>query len=216
MRALAKITAVAVAIVLVAVVFALSVSPASGDRGTGTVVPSFARPYTVTFTETGLPSGTNWSVHIAYLGCGCQGVTTTAKSNTPSISISVSNGTYKYQVRKVTGFYVNGSAHGTFNVTGGDVGPIAVAFLPVISYDVEFSESGLPNATAWTVSLTGNGTGQLKAVETQTETTVEASMDFMLPNGTYHYVVTAVPGRTSSATRRRESSRSRAARPRPS
>ncbi len=194
MRAFAKLSAIALAVVLVAVVFSLAVSPASGDRSAGTVAPSFARPYTVTFTETGLPSGTNWSVHIAFLGCGCQGVTTTAKSNTSSITISVSNGTYKYQVRKVTGYYVNGTAHGMFTIAGSDAGPISMSFLPVISYDVVFSETGLPNATAWTVSLTGNGTGQLKNVETQTETTVETSMDFMLPNGTYHYVVSPVPG----------------------
>jgi hypothetical protein len=194
MGAFGKPLAIAVAVALVAIVFTLSLPAAMGAPDGANIAPSFARPYTVTFTETGLPAGTNWSVHIQYLGCGCQGVTTTAKSHTSSISISVSNGTYKFSVLRVAGYYVNGSAHGMFNVSGADVSPIPVVFLSVISYEVEFTETGLPNATAWTVSVTGNGTGQLKAVESQTETTVGATMAFMLPNGTYHYVVSPVAG----------------------
>jgi len=194
MGALGKPLAIALAVALVAIMFSLALPTASGAREGATINPDFARPYTVTFTETGLPSGTNWSVHIAFLGCGCQGVTTTSKSNTPSISIPVSNGTYKFSVLKVSGYFVNGSAHGMFNVSGADVSPIAVQFLPVISYEVEFVETGLPNATAWTVGVTGNGTGQLKSIESQTETTVEATMAFMLPNGTYHYIVSPVAG----------------------
>jgi hypothetical protein len=194
MGAVDKPLALALAVAMVAVVLALALPTVSGTRDAGTIAPNFARPYTVTFVETGLPTGANWSVHIAFLGCGCQGVTTTVRSDTSTISISVSNGTYRYSVLRVPGYFVNGSAHGMFNVSGADVPPIAVEFQPVYSYEVEFTETGLPNATAWTVSLTGNGTGQLKSIESQTETTVEATMAFMLPNGTYHYVVSPVPG----------------------
>jgi hypothetical protein len=194
MAVIGKLLALALAAALIAILFSVATPAVRGATAEVAISPEFARPYTVAFTETGLPSGTNWSVHIAYLGCGCQGVTTTVKSHTPTISIPVSNGTYRYAVLLVPGFFVNGSARGMFNVSGADVGPIAVLFHPVFSFEVQFNETGLPSGTAWTVSITGNGTGQLRTIESQTETTLGTTMAFMLPNGTYHYVVSRVPG----------------------
>ena len=150
--------------------------------------------YDVTFNEVGLPSGTNWSVHVAFVGCGCQGVRTTVSSDGTSITIGVTNGTYKYTFERVAGYYVNGSAKGEFTMNGSALGPINASFNPVVPYVAEFVETGLPAGTNWTVSVVGNGHGQVAADERQTQSSTTSSMNFTLPNATYHYTVSKVPG----------------------
>jgi len=54
----------------------------------------------VTFAETGLPPGTNWSVEVDGL---------TYYSTTPSIIVSEPNGTYPFEVSNVTGYTVSPS-----------------------------------------------------------------------------------------------------------
>ena len=150
--------------------------------------------YNVTFTETGLPTGTNWSVHLVYVGCSCKGVRTTVVSDLSSIVIPAPNGTYRYSILRVPGFVVNGSANGFLNVSGAAPSPTAVVFSPVTDYMVEFTETGLPSGTAWTVHVAGNGRGQLYSLEHVTQTASGPAMNFSLPNGSYHYQVLAVNG----------------------
>jgi len=81
--------------------------------------------YAVTFTETGLPSGTNWSVSIFTW----HGVVVTGRSNTPTITLELWNGTYLYHIGHVHGYYVNGSAFGVLTVSGASPPTIDVQFL---------------------------------------------------------------------------------------
>jgi hypothetical protein len=194
MVALGRSLGIVVAVTVVGALLALTLTSASGVGAASPMAPQVKTPYTVTFTETGLPSGTYWSVHVAYVGCGCSGVYKTVKSNTSSVVIPVTNGTYKYTVQKVPGYYVVGSAKGMFNVNGSNVTGISFVFGPVIAYVVEFIETGLPSGTLWTVRVHGNGTGQLGSLENQELTSYTTSMNFTLPNGTYHYWVAPVPG----------------------
>jgi hypothetical protein len=194
MRASRSILTVGAAASMVLVTFAFVLLGFNGVAAAASPATHVPTPYTVTFTETGLPSGTNWSVHIAYVGCGCNGPTRTVVSNTSTITIPVSNGTYNFHVLKVPNWYVNGLAHGTFVVNGTNVTEPNFVFSQVVAYVVQFTETGLQNGTLWTVDLNGNGTGQLRQIEDQTETTNGTTMDFMLPVGTYHYVVENVPG----------------------
>jgi hypothetical protein len=110
------------------------------------------------------------------------------------VTIPVTNGTYKYTVQRVDGYFVNVSASGTFNVSGANVSGISFTFYPVIPFLVEFTETGLPSGTLWSVGVTGNGHGQEHAIEKQTATSYGTSLNFSLPNGTYHYTVANVPG----------------------
>lgn len=158
------------------------------------VHPALSATYEVTFVESGLPAGTNWSVHLAFDGCGCQGVHGTFHSDTASLSISVTNGTYRYTVLAVSGFYVNSTARGTFTISGSNGPTISIVFHPLVLYGVEFSESGLPSGTNWTVSVAGNARGQEAKAEHVTQTTHGSSMNFTLPNGTYRYSVARVAG----------------------
>lgn len=177
------------------------VFPANGncsnpDRGNVTVNGSAPAPiavhfgapalYTVTFTESGLPAGTNWSVFLFGgqgrcgsgwdWGCGDQpggaggGASPDVaavpaddhgrsfnRSNTSSISFEVPNGTYGYFVFPVGNFSLLGPGNGTINVSGASPPPVAVTFSALVTYPVTFVETGLPNGTNWTVDVFGHG-----------------------------------------------------------
>jgi len=156
--------------------------------------PASTPVYNATFTETGLPSGTNWSVHVAYIGCGCSGVHETVYSTSSSVVIPLPNGSYNYHIVRLAAFVVVGSARGTVTVGGAAPAPVAVSFLPVVTYPVSFSETGLPPGTSWTVHVTGNGIGQIRGLEDVSNTSSSATIGFALPNATYHYTVGPVNG----------------------
>ena len=65
--------------------------------------------YTITFAETGLPSGTDWSVTI--------GTTTHYSDGNATVTFQEGNGTYSYQVGSVTGYSVSPSS-GPLTLTG--------------------------------------------------------------------------------------------------
>ena len=67
--------------------------------------------YNITFTESGLPSGTSWSV--TFNG-------TTESSTTDTMTFSVPNGTYSYSIGSVSGYTVSPST-GSITVNGKNV-----------------------------------------------------------------------------------------------
>src|SRR6266568_1345194 len=127
--------------------------------------------YSVAFTETGLPTGTSWSVT----------VNGTAQSSTSgTITFSEPNGTYAYTVGSVSG-YIASPSSGSVTVTGADVGT-SIAFTQV-TYSVMFAETGLSTGTSWSVTLA--------SVSHSSATT---SVMFSEPNGTYMYTVGSPTG----------------------
>ncbi|MGD0588032.1 MAG: hypothetical protein ABSA63_04485 [Thermoplasmata archaeon] len=130
--------------------------------------------YTVTFTETGLPSGTSWSVTLN----GTPHISTTTQ-----ITFSEPNGTYAFTVGSVNGYKASPSS-GSVTLNGAPASK-AITFTSVSStnYTVTFSESGLPSGTSWSVKLNGS-------LNTSTTTTIT----FMEPNGTYPYAITDISG----------------------
>ncbi len=105
--------------------------------------------YTVTFTESGLPSGTTWSVTLAG---------TTKSSSTNTITFSEPNGSYSFTVGSVSGYTASPSS-GTINVNGANVNQ-AITFtasaqnvVKVYSYvnSTSISTYSLPEAEAFTV-----------------------------------------------------------------
>lgn len=136
--------------------------------------------YTVTFTETGLPSGTNWSVSLGL-------VPTTRTSTTSTITLPEPNGTYDFTVWAVAG-YTTSPSSGSVTVNGAAVTQ-AITFTSTVvtTYTVAFTETGLPSGTTWAVTL--NGT---------TQSASTGSMVFTEPGGTYAYTIGSVPGYTVS------------------
>ena len=194
MRVLGGALGVVVGLTIVLGLSALAAA-SNGPSGAAAPVQKPLGPfYNVSFTETGLPSGTTWSVHVAYIGCPCDGVHKTVSSTNSTITIPVTNGSYNFNVLKVAGYYVNGKAHGEFNVSGAALPPVAFVFAPILPYNVEFTETGLPSGTLWTVTTVGNGPGQERSIEDLTESSNTSAMNFTLPNATYHYTVSPIVG----------------------
>jgi hypothetical protein len=122
--------------------------------------------YSATFTETGLPSGTNWSAAVQR---------DPGYSTTNSIVFALPNGTYSYNVTPIPGYAANSST-GSFTVAGGNV-PVNIAWTPV-TYLLTFRETGLPGGN-WNVTI---GSTQLSSA-------AGSPISFALANGTYGYQI---------------------------
>ncbi len=127
--------------------------------------------YPVTFTESGLPSGTSWSV--ALNG-------TLASSSDPTLVLDGINGSLPYVLSDLPGWRAK-VYDGTVTVNGGPAG-VSVLWTPV-TYPVTFTQSDLPDGTTWAVTLGG-----------QTITSANATITFRVANGSYPYTVTAPDG----------------------
>jgi copper-binding protein NosD/parallel beta helix pectate lyase-like protein len=157
---------------------AASPSSGSGTLGAGLVMEAvtFAVPaYPLTFTESGLPIGTNWAVVLD---------TTSLPNSGATVTENLPNGTYDYSVASVPGFSVVPSK-GTVTVTGG---PQAVAVTyTAFTFPVSIVEIGLPPQTSWGVKIGSNASG-----------TTLAALTLQLTNGSYTFTVTPITGYTST------------------
>lgn len=155
---------------------------------------TFTRAYSIGFAESGLPSGTPWSVTLNG---------TLSASTGLDIEFIEPNGSYTFTVGNVAG-YAPDPLSGTLTVDGA-AGTTSISFVavPPDNYAVLFTESGLPLGTRWSVTM--NGT--LSASN-------GPSLEFIEPNGNYSYAVgvpvgyrvvlnpgtAAVDGRNTSVT----------------
>lgn len=130
----------------------------------------------ITFTESGLPSGTNWSVKIGAL---------TLSSKTSTIVFPEPSGTYHYAIGPVPNHTAK-QLSGTVKVTTLNVG-VNVTFEH--AYLLTFSETGLPSGTTWNVTI-----------RTLTMSSTTNSITCWAPNGTYAYVVGTVVDYTSTGS----------------
>ncbi len=147
-----------------------------------------AETFAVTFTESGLAPGTNWTVAF-------NGVVTSSASST--VVFTVPMGTYSYNVENVANYTVTPN---TGTVTVGAAYDVPVTFSPIpvtpppppsppTLYAITLSEGGLSPATTW--SATVNGT---------TQSTSGTTLTFYLPAGSYSYSFGAVSGYSLGAS----------------
>ena len=130
-------------------------------------------PKTVTFTETGLPSGTYWTVNF-------NGEQKSSINDTITFSVLASIG-YGYWIPLPVGYFTSDRS-GTVDVTIQDVTVPTITFTAV-KYSVYFREMGIPDGANWTVTL--NGVTQ----------SGEGTITFdNIQNGDYQYSVTAPEG----------------------
>jgi thermopsin len=127
--------------------------------------------YAVTFMETGLPTGTPWTVTAGSKTHTMTGMMTTFRFG---------NGSYPYTVTTPAGYAANPAA-GSFTVAGGAPAGITVPFGP--AHAVRFTESGLPLSQGfqWSLSVAG----QVPASSTT------HSITMRLPDGTYAYSISS-------------------------
>lgn len=123
---------------------------------------------TVSFHDTGLPSGVSFGVTLNQ----------TMLYGFGYINFSVANGTYPYSVKDDVGYTVSPGS-GNVTVNGANV-LVTVTFTPLPPglYSVQFQETGLPTGHSWTVLL---GTTSL--------TSTSISITFSAPNGTEAYTI---------------------------
>ena len=138
----------------------------------------FTQAYTVTFSQTGLTSG-SWSATL--------GPTTLSAAYTSNIVFTVPNGVYPFTMPTVLGFSATPSS-GTITVSGAPMAQ-AIAYAPVPTYAVTFSQTGLTGGS-WSVTL---GPTTLSAA-------FGSHIVFNVPDGTYPFQVIAVLGFAASPT----------------
>ena len=132
---------------------AIAVDPSSGyvyvaNNNPGTVsVISTATPYSVNFTESGLPGGSTWSVSL-------NGAAHT--STTPNISFSMTNGTYPFAVGVSPGYSAT-PASGNVIVSGGSVTQGITFTYSVVSVPVGSGPVGLAYDSANGYVYVANG-----------------------------------------------------------
>ena len=120
--------------------------------------------YSVTLTETGLPTGATWSATID----GIYSQTTLG-----ALSFSLPGGTYIYHISSA-GSYVPINAVGVISVSKSNVS-VNVMY-EKFDYYVTFQEKNLPLNTKWSV-----------LIDNQVFATNNTSISIVLPNGTYAY-----------------------------
>ncbi|MHB8361512.1 MAG: hypothetical protein ACYDDC_06895, partial [Thermoplasmataceae archaeon] len=123
------------------------------------------------FTETGLPQGMQWNVTL-----GGQ----TYNSTTDSIAIAQPMGSFNYSLSSDSKKYSPDSGSGSV-VVNTEYTHIGISFSPY-TYMLEFTETGLPTGTPWTLTVNG------------TEKSSTSGIYFNLTNGTYAYTISGVPG----------------------
>ncbi|MEM3862292.1 MAG: S53 family peptidase, partial [Thermoplasmatales archaeon] len=148
------------------------ISTANGSSEQGVAYYYADRYYYVNFTETGLPANTLWSISFDGL---------TKSSSLQTISFVAPNGTYYYNLSTVSGYRTN-TAPQTLAVDGGSlIIPVTFTSTSVLTYKVEFIESGLPSGN-WYVNITGQqSSGPIPSSQ--------LTYSIYLPNGSYSYSV---------------------------
>lgn len=142
----------------------------ANTTSTGVNLPSQVGGYTITFTESGLPSGDLWGFSIDNLS-GMRGV---GGYNYPSTeTLLLPNGHFNYTVYSGTLGYVPNNSTGSLTVNGA---PLTVDFKFVKkTYTVSLIESGLPAGSNWSASFSG-----------QKFSSTGSMLNATLPNGTYY------------------------------
>lgn len=122
--------------------------------------------FQVNFNETGLPSGTGWSIS--------PGNNLVLNQTGTNASIYLGNGTYAYSFTSANSSWEGGQ--GSFTVSGSELW-VTLDFTPVL-YRVSFIQSGLNNDTYWSVAVTGS---------TTTSSSYGNEVSLELQNGTYSF-----------------------------
>jgi subtilase family serine protease len=155
-----------------------TVTNPNGQVSVSSVMLNTQPASTVTFEESGLTSGTSWSVTFN----GVQQSSTTSTITFTGVAI----GTYTYTVSSIFGY--RAVPTGTVSVTGNSTVQIPFVAVPT-SFTLTFTESGLTSGTSWSVTLNG----------VQHNSTTSTIVISGLSAGTYSYTIQNVSGYTSPA-----------------
>jgi hypothetical protein len=137
-----------------------------------------ALDFAVTFTENGLPAGTQWSVAVNGSSIG---------TTSSTLAFFETNGSYEFSVGNVPG-YAPTPASGSIQLQGSAVN-VNLTFVPTTStYVATFSESGLAPGLSWSVSVGG----------TMASAVSPGPVLITLTNGSHVFTVGQVSGYSAS------------------
>jgi hypothetical protein len=141
--------------------------------------------YPVTFTESGLTTGTSWGVTVG-------GVT--VHSGGTVVSIAEANGSYVYSVPAVTGYAASPSG-GSITVNGTAV-DVSITFTPVKSsapgnYTITIDQTGLPNSSTWEGLVFAGSPPYSSPAPVMGAQSAGSSIQLGAPNGSYSWEVSA-------------------------
>jgi YVTN family beta-propeller protein len=145
--------------------------------------------YQITFTETGLPSGTLWYFNLS------NGQSFSSSSS--MITFNEPNGTYSFTINGISGYKAN-QYSGTIIVDGSSES-VNINWSIVI-YPITITENGIPNGTSWSVTITGT-TFMGQTINTTLSSTTN-TITFNEPNGSYSYTIHLPSGYSSNNTKR--------------
>lgn len=134
---------------------------------------------TVTFTETGLPSGATWYVNIT--GQTPLSIEVAGASGT-TLQISLTTGSYDYTAATDWANWTTPST-GMFMVATSNL-PVSVPFGSVL-YAIQVVESGLPSGASWWFNTSAG-----QSVEELVSSGSGTSGSINLPNGSYSFTTT--------------------------
>jgi YVTN family beta-propeller protein len=146
------------------------------DSGSSSVsVIATGKTYSVSFTETGVPSGADWSVTL-------NGTTESSVAGS-NVTFTEPNGTYSFNLGSFPNYSARPST-GELRIDGANA-TVRIAFYPI--YTVAFHETGLPRDFEWNVTLNQS-----------TQSSIQANATFEEINGTYPF--SALPSAQSFPT----------------
>jgi hypothetical protein len=139
--------------------------------------------HSVTFSESGLPSGLTWTVTV-------NGVSMSLKTSGCTNSLTwtgLTSGTYAYTITGISGWHQSTLPYsGNVVVSDASVTEPTLVYTHV-TYSVTFTETGLPSGTSWSVTLNG-----------ATESSKGSTITFAEPNGTYVFTIGKITGNVAT------------------
>jgi hypothetical protein len=140
--------------------------------------------YSVAFSESGLPSGLNWTVTI-----DGSAMNLTTNGATDTLSFQEPNGTSSYSITDVSGWHQTTLSYaGNVVVMGGPITEPTLGYTRV-TYTVVWSEMGLPSGlSSWKITV--NNVPMSIATDGLTDSLVWTG----LANGTYPYSIVDIAG----------------------
>lgn len=131
--------------------------------------------YSITFSESGLSSGTLWCIKL-------NGITQSSSNNI--ITFYEPNGTYSYVIQGTSG-YQTGNYSGVIVINGDSINESIV--WSTIIYSIRITEYEKSNSQSWSATLTGKTLiGQAVNV---TSSSTGDTVTFNEPDGTYSYII---------------------------
>ncbi len=107
--------------------------------------------YIVSFNETGLPAGLDWSAGLTWWDGGSGG----GGPAGAVFNIPRPNGTYAYGITGPSGWRVEGVAPSGFITVDGASVTESVTFVPGSTYSLTVAEKGLPAGKGWSIEIAG-------------------------------------------------------------